>query len=141
MDQALALYHRDFRASRYLAQPHTMLALNVVAAASDAEARRLFTTAQQSFVNLRRGRAGLIPPPVDDIEAYWEPHEKAGVERALACSVVGDAQTVQRGIAAFVDRHRPDELLLVANVFDHAARLRSFEIAAEVMGHGAAAAR
>ena len=133
MDQALAVYHRDFRPSQYLAQPHAMLALNVVAAATDAEAKRLFTTAQQSFVNLRRGKAGLIPPPIDDIEAYWEPHEKLGVENALACSVIGDLDTVKRGIAAFIDRHRPDELLLVANVFDHDARLRSFKLAAEAM--------
>jgi len=133
MDQALALYRRDFRPSQYRSQPYAMLALNVVAAEDDAEARRLFTTAQQSFVNLRRGKPGLIPPPIEDIESYWQPHEKQGVERALACSVVGDRETVKRGIDDFIDRHRPDELLLVANVFDHAARLRSFEIAAEVM--------
>ena len=132
MDQALAVYHRDFRASQYLAKPHAMLALNVVAAATDAEAKRLFTTAQQSFVNLRRGKPGLIPPPIDDIEAYWQPHEKLGVENALACSVVGDPETVKRGIAAFVERHRPDELMLVANVFDHQARLRSFELASRL---------
>ena len=133
MDQALALYHREFRPSARLAQPYAMLALNVVAADSDAQAKRLFTTAQQSFVNLRRGRPGLIPAPIDDIEDYWQPHEKAGVQNALACSVVGDADTVRAGIAAFVDRHRPDELLLVANVFDQQARLRSFEIAAAAM--------
>jgi luciferase family oxidoreductase group 1 len=133
MGQALALYHRDFRPSARLAQPYAMLALNVVAADSDAEARRLFTTAQQSFVNLRRGRAGLIPPPIDDIESYWQPHEKSGVERALACSVVGGRDTVRKGIEDFIDRHRPDELLLVANVFEHRARLRSFEMAADVM--------
>ncbi len=133
MDQALAVYHRDFRPSQYLAQPYAMLALNVVAAATDAEAKRLFTTAQQSFVNLRRGKPGLIPPPIDDIEAYWQPHEKLGVENALACSVIGAPDTVKRGIAKFIDRHRPDELLLVANVFDHGARLRSFELAAEAM--------
>ena len=133
MGQALAVYHRDFRPSQHLARPHAMLALNVVAAATDAEAKRLFTTAQQSFVNLRRGKPGLIPAPIDDIEAYWEPHEKLGVENALACSVVGNPETVKRGIAAFIDRHRPDELMLVANVFDHDARLRSFELAAEAM--------
>ncbi|HEX7801369.1 MAG TPA: LLM class flavin-dependent oxidoreductase [Pseudoxanthomonas sp.] len=136
MDQALAVYHRDFRPSQYLVKPHAMLALNVVAADTDAEAKRLFTTAQQSFVNLRRGKPGLIPPPIDDIETYWQPHEKLGVENALACSVVGDPETVKRGIAAFVDRHRPDELMLVANVFDHSARLRSFEFAAEAMEVG-----
>ncbi len=132
MDEALALYRRDFQPSARLQRPHAMLALNVVAAESDAQARRLFTTQQQAFVNLRRGRPGLIPPPIDDIESFWEPHEKLGVERALACAVVGDADTVQRGIAAFIERHRPDELMLTANIFDHAARVRSFEIAAAV---------
>ncbi len=136
MDQALALYHREFTPSARLQKPYAMLALNVVAAESDAEARRLFTTQQQSFVNLRRGRPGLVPPPIDDIESWWTPIEKHGVERALACSVIGDADTVKQGIAAFVERHRPDELLLTANVFDHAARVRSFEIAADVMRAG-----
>ncbi len=132
MDEALALYRRDFRPSARLQQPYAMLGLNVVAAGSDAEARRLFTTQQQSFINLRRGRPGLIPPPIDDIGSYWTPPEQLMVERALACAVVGDAATVQEGIAAFVARHRPDELLLTANVFEHAARRHSFEIAAAV---------
>ncbi len=133
MDQALALYHRDFRPSRHLEHPYAMLALNVVAADSDAEARRLFTTQQQAFVNLRRGKPGLVPPPIDDIEAFWQPQEKVGVEHALACSVVGSAETVRAGIRAFVDCHRPDELLLTANIFDHQKRLRSFELAAQGM--------
>jgi luciferase family oxidoreductase group 1 len=132
MDEALALYRRDFRPSARLQQPYAMLGLNVVAAGSDAEARRLFTTQQQSFISLRRGRPGLIPPPIDDIESYWTPPEKFMVERALACAVVGAAGTVQDGIAAFIARHRPDELLLTANVFEHAARRQSFEIAAAV---------
>jgi luciferase family oxidoreductase group 1 len=132
MDEALALYRREFKPSRRLQEPHATLALNVVAAANETEARRLFTTQQQSFVKLRRGQPGLIPPPIDDIEAWWTPQEKAGVERALACAVVGDAAQVARGIGEFIARHRPDELLLTANIFDHAARLRSFEIAAGV---------
>ena len=129
MDEAVALYRRDFRPSARLQAPWAILALNVVASASEAESRRLFTTQQQSFVNLRRGRPGRIPPPVDDIEAFWEPHEKAGVERALACTVLGDPQQVGEGLAAFAARHRPDEMMLTANIFDHAARLRSFELA------------
>lgn len=129
MDEAVALYRRDFRPSARLQAPWAILALNVVASASEAESRRLFTTQQQSFVNLRRGRPGQIPPPVDDIEAFWEPHEKAGVERALACTVLGDPQQVGEGLAAFAARHRPDEMMLTANIFDHAARLRSFELA------------
>jgi luciferase family oxidoreductase group 1 len=140
MDEALALYRRDFRPSKRLASPYAMLGVNVVAASSDAEARRLFTTQQQSFINLRRGRPGLIPPPIDDIESYWTPTEKFGVERALACAVIGDAGTVKHGIEAFVARHRPDELMVTANVFDHEARCRSFEIVAEVKARIAATA-
>ncbi|MEL1264666.1 LLM class flavin-dependent oxidoreductase [Pseudoxanthomonas putridarboris] len=136
MDQALLLYHRDFRPSKWLARPHAMLALNVVAAETDAEARHLFTTQQQAFVNLRRGKAGLVPPPIDDIENYWQPHEKLGVEQALACAVVGGPETVRQGIADFIARHRPDEIMLTANIFDHDKRLRSFRIAAEVMSGG-----
>lgn len=130
MTQALELYRREFRPSPRLDKPYAMLALNVIAADTNDEAKRLFTTLQQAFVNLRRGKPGLIPPPIDDIEAFWSPVEKFGVESALACSVVGDAATVERGVAEFVARHRPDELMFTANVFDHAARKRSFEIAA-----------
>jgi luciferase family oxidoreductase group 1 len=132
MDEALALYRRDFRPSKRLQAPYAMLGINIVAAQSDAEAKRLFTTQQQSFINLRRGRPGLIPPPIDDIENYWTPTEKFGVERALACAVIGNADTVKEGIEAFVARHRPDELMVTANVFEHEARCRSFAIVAEV---------
>lgn len=134
MDEALALYHRDFKPSRRLQRPYAMLALNVVAAESDAEARRLFTTQQQSFVRLRRGMPGLVPPPIDDIESFWSPVEKAGVLRTLACAVVGDARTVAAGLEEFVARHRPDELLVTANIFDHEARIRSFAIIAKQAG-------
>lgn len=131
MDDALALYRRDFKPSERLAQPYAMLALNVIGADSVAEAKRLFTTQQQSFVRLRRGQPGLIPPPIDDIEAFWAPHEKTGVEQALACTVLGDAAALREGISAFIDRHQPDELMLTANIFDHEARKRSFAMAAE----------
>ena len=129
MDEALAVYRRDFQPSPRLQQPHAMLGLNVVAADSDAEARRLFTTQQQSFINLRRGRPGLIPAPIDDIDSYWTPPEKLMVERALACAVVGGVDAVADGINAFVARHRPDEVLVTANIFDHEARRHSFELA------------
>ncbi|KAF1703399.1 LLM class flavin-dependent oxidoreductase [Pseudoxanthomonas suwonensis] len=138
MEEAMLVYHRHFRPSKHCDQPRVMLAVNVVAADTDAEARRLFTTPQQAFVNLRRGRPGLIPPPVDDIESYWTPEEKAGVARALACSVVGSRDTVADGLARFVERHRPDELIVVANIHDHQARLDSYRIAAEAWGLQAA---
>ena len=90
---------QKFRPSARWQQPHVMLALNVVAAETDAEAKRLFTTQQQGFVNLRRGRPGLVPPPVADITAVSTPEERVGVDRALACAVVGSPATVARGIA------------------------------------------
>jgi luciferase family oxidoreductase group 1 len=129
MDTALSIYRREFRPSPRLAQPYAMLGLNVVAADTDVEARRLFTTQQQSFINLRRGRPGLVPAPIDDIESYWTPTERLGVERALACAVVGGPAAVQKGLADFIARHQPDELMLTANIFDHNLRRRSFELA------------
>ena len=137
MSEALALYHRDFKPSRRLRAPYAMLALNVVAADTRAQAQRLFTTQQQAFVRLRRGAPGLVPPPVDDIEAFWTPAEKAMVEQALACAVVGDTADVREGIADFARRHRPDELMLTANIFDHGARLHSFALAAQAFGSDA----
>ncbi|GHC09043.1 LLM class flavin-dependent oxidoreductase [Thermomonas carbonis] len=131
MDEALALYHRDFRPSARLRTPYAMLALNVFGADTRAEARRLATTQQQSFVRLRRGELGLVPPPIDDIEAFWTPAEKSMVAEALACSVVGDASDLREGIADFVERHRPDELMLTGNIFDHAARRHSFALASQ----------
>ena len=132
MDEALMLYRRDFKPSTRLDKPYAMLCLNVVAADTDQEARRLFTTQQQSFINLRRGNPGLIPPPIDDIESYWTPTEKYGVEHALACAVVGSPATVREGLDAFIARHRPDELMITTNVFEHALRKRSFELVAEM---------
>jgi len=133
LEQALYVYRDTFRPSPRLEQPHVLLALNVVVADSDAEARRLFTSQQLGFINLRRGRPGLVPPPVDDIDAVSTPQERAGVDQALGCSVIGAPEAVQRGVQAFVERYRPDELMLTANVFDHVARLRSFEMAAGVL--------
>lgn len=134
LDQALESYHRDFRPSPRCRTPRAMLGLNVVAAETDTEARRLFTTQQQMFVNLRRGQIGQVPPPIDDIEKYWEPQEKRATEHALSCSVVGSPTTVRAGVEAFIARYRPDELIITTNTFDPTARLRSFQILAEVLG-------
>ena len=137
LDQALAVYRREFRRSRYLQRPHVMLAINVVAADTDAEAARLFTTQQQAFVNLRRGRPGLVPPPLGSAEAfddYANANERAGVDAALECAAVGSVATVRNKMQAFVHQHRPDELMLTTNVFDHAARVRSFALAMEAWG-------
>ena len=131
LDQALAVYHREFKPSARLAKPHAMLALNVVTADTDEEAARLFTTQQQAFVNLRRGRPGLVPPPLASAAAindYCTPAEKHMIDSTLACRAVGSPATVRAQMQAFVERHRPDELILTANIFDHAARVRSFEL-------------
>ena len=134
--EALALYRREFTPSNRLAAPHVMLAVNVVCAASDAEARRLFTTQQQAFVRLRRGEPGLVPPPLesaDALGAFCSPTERYGIDRALACAAVGAPATVAAGVAGFIARHRPDELILTANIFDHDARLRSFAMAMDAV--------
>ena len=139
MEEALAVYRSRFEPSKRLAKPRVMLALNVVAANTDEEARRLFTTQQQAFVNLRRGPPGLVPPPLataEAIDTFCTPQEKAGVDAALACAVVGSRETVGAGLRAFADAHRPDELLLTANIFDHAARVQSFELAMQAAAAG-----
>ena len=132
MLQALHLYRSGFVPSKQLDRPYAMLGANVLAADTDAEARRQFTSQQQSFINLRRGTPGQVPPPLDDIDAYWSPAEKAMVERSLACTFVGSAASVGRGLAAFLDATQPDELMITAHIYDQPARLRSIEIVAEV---------
>ena len=133
LEPAIEVYRTTFRPSAQLAEPWLMLAFNVFAAGSDAEGRRLRTSMQQAFINLRTGTLGPLPRPVDDIAALYDPAALALVDRALSCSAAGSPETVRRGIAEFVARHRPDELILTGQIHDHAARLRSFEIAAEVM--------
>jgi luciferase family oxidoreductase group 1 len=132
MMQALRLYRSGFRPSKQVDQPYAMVCVNVIAAATDAEARRLFTSHQQAFALLRRGTPGQIPPPIDDIEAFWSPAEKAMASQSLACSVVGADRTVERGLNEFIEIAKPDELMIAALIYDQAARLRSYEIAAEV---------
>jgi luciferase family oxidoreductase group 1 len=136
LEEALTVYRREFQPSARLAQPYAMLAMNVVVADTDAEAARLFTTQQQAFVNLRRGRPGLVPPPLESaraIEAYASPDELAGVNRALSVAVVGSPATVRDGVNAFIAKHRPEEMMFTANIFDHAARIRSFELAMQTL--------
>jgi len=133
MRQAVDLYRRTFRPSEQLDRPHVMLGLNVFAAETDAEARRLFSSLQQQFLALVRGTPGQLKPPVDDIERLWDASEAEHIRRSLACSVVGDPGAVHAGIQRFVDDLRPDELMLTGQIHDHDARLRSFAIAADAM--------
>lgn len=128
---ALEVYRSRFQPSEALDRPYAMVGAPVFAADSDTEAQRLFTSAQQQFLNLRRGMPGQLPPPVDSMEGRWTPAEQAMVARALACAVVGAPDTVRAGLAAFIERTGADELMVTAQIFDHAARLRSFEIVAE----------
>lgn len=133
MSQAAALYRREFKPSAQLNKPYLMLALNVFAAETTAEARHLFTSPQQQFVNLVRGVPGLLPAPVDDMNHIWQAHEKAYVDKALACSVIGNPAEVKRGILDFIAEHKPDELMLTSMMHEPKARQRSFEIAAELI--------
>jgi alkanesulfonate monooxygenase SsuD/methylene tetrahydromethanopterin reductase-like flavin-dependent oxidoreductase (luciferase family) len=110
-----------------------MVGVNVFAADTDAGARRLFTSLQRQFINLRRGVPGLLQPPDDALEENSSEMEQAGVGRMLACSVVGSAETVRRGLESFISRTQADEIMVTAQIFDHVARLRSYEIVAGVM--------
>ena len=140
MDHALEIYRSRFKPSRQLDKPHVMLGLNVFAAPTDAEAKLVFTSLQQAFVNLRTGRPGKLPPPVENYDRELEPAARAMLAQALSCAVVGSPETVRQGIDAFIRRTGADELMVTAQIFDHAARVRSFEILAQVHKEMAAAA-
>jgi len=133
LDEALAVYRVRFQPSRDWPRPHFMLAINVFAAETDAEGARLMTSMQQAFANLRSGRPGPLPRPVDDIDAAIGPAYRAMVDEALAVRAVGAPSSVRAALARLIDRHRPDEVILTGQIHDHSARLRSFEIAAEAM--------
>jgi luciferase family oxidoreductase group 1 len=131
MQDAVSIYRSRFQPSDQLAAPYVMLGVNVIAAETDAEARFLFSSLQQSFLNSRRGRPGKLPPPVDDLDARLDPYGKAMLADSLTCSIVGGAATVRRGLDEFVASTGADELMVTAQIFDHGARKRSFEILAE----------
>jgi luciferase family oxidoreductase group 1 len=130
--RALAVYRGSFRPSPQLSRPHAMLGVNVLAAESEAEARRLFTSQQQAFLGVRRGMPGRVPPPVDDLDAWCTPAERAQLDHLLTYSFVGSAATVEQGLRRFIGATRADELMLTAQVYDQAARLRSYEIVAGI---------
>jgi luciferase family oxidoreductase group 1 len=133
---ALQVYRERFQPSTQLDRPYAMVGVNVIAADTDAEARRLFTSAQQAFANMLRGTRGKLPAPIDDIETYWSPMEKAHATNMLSCSVVGSPGTVRRGIEELIERTGADEFIVAAAIHDHAARLRSYEILAEAAPRG-----
>lgn len=129
---ALQAYRGGFQPSEYLDRPYAMVGVNVVAADTDEEARRLFTSMQVQSTDMLRGIRGQVGPPVEDIEAYWTPHEKQAVEHKLICSFVGSGETVGRDLATFVEQTGADEVISTVRIFDSEACLRSLEILSEV---------
>ncbi|HBB86053.1 MAG TPA: LLM class flavin-dependent oxidoreductase [Blastocatellia bacterium] len=135
---ALEIYRAQFKPAKHnkslqqLDSPYVMVGVNVIAADTDKEALRLFTTVQQSFTNLLRGSPGKLQPPIDDIEQYWTPPEKHHASRMLKYSMVGSPETVRRELETFVALTKADELMVVCSLHDHAARVRSYEIVAEI---------
>jgi luciferase family oxidoreductase group 1 len=127
---ALDIYRKQFKPSAQLDHPYAMAGVNVVAADTDDAARRLFTTVQQSFTNLVRGTGGKLQPPIDNIDDYWTPAEKHHASHMLKYSIVGSGKTVRRELEEFVRLTNADELMIVTSLYDHPARVRSYEIIA-----------
>jgi luciferase family oxidoreductase group 1 len=130
MMRAIQLYRANFRPSAQLEKPHVMLGLSVVAAETDAEARYLFSSLQQSFINLRTGRPGKLPKPVADFDSNLDPRARVMLAQTLSCAVVGGPETVRRDLAAFIATTGADELMVTGNIHDHQLRRRSYEILA-----------
>ena len=132
LPSALKIYRKQFRPSKQLEQSYAMAGLNVVAADTDDEARRLFTTVQQSFTNLVRGAGGKLQAPIDNIDDYWNSMEKYHAEHMLKYSIVGSCETVRTELVKFLELTQADELMIVTSIYDHTARVRSYEIVAEL---------
>ena len=130
--QAFQAYRQLFRPSAQLDKPYTMAGLQVIVADTDAEAQRLFTSIQMAFANMVRGARGKMRPPIDDIETYWTPAEKAHAQHMLTYAFVGSQETVRRGLQGFADLTGVDELMVTTSIYDHGARLRSYELLAEI---------
>ncbi len=131
LHQALEVYRANFQPSEQLQRPYALIGVNVIAAETDDEARVLATSQQMTFADMFRGMPSLLKPPVDDIEAYWTPREKAQSEQMLSCSVVGSAETVRAGLNQLVADTNADELMIVSDIFDFGKRVRSIKIAAQ----------
>jgi luciferase family oxidoreductase group 1 len=132
MMEAIDIYRARFRASVQLDKPYVMLGFNIFAADTDAEAHLLATSMQQAFVNLRTGRPGQLPHPVEGYADQLPPPARAMLDDVLSCSAIGSPETVRKAVAAFVARTQPQELMITSQIFDHAARLHSYKIAAEI---------
>jgi luciferase family oxidoreductase group 1 len=131
LEVALHLYRRDFQPSRALEKPYVIIGAGVFAADTDAEARRLFTSAQLQFLSMIRGRPGKLPPPVDSLDDHCSPAERAAIDERTRCGAIGSPDTVRRRFQELLTLTGADEIIATGQIYDHAARLRSFEIAAE----------
>ena len=132
LGQAIKAYREQFKPSTYLDKPYVMLAANLLLADDDETAQYHFTSAQQSFVRLRRGETGQMPKPTHDMDSIWSQAEKMMVDNALSVSFIGSVETVKPKLAAFLATHQPDELIVTANVHNQAARIRSLELTPEL---------
>jgi alkanesulfonate monooxygenase SsuD/methylene tetrahydromethanopterin reductase-like flavin-dependent oxidoreductase (luciferase family) len=121
------MYRERFQPSAMLRQPHLMVGVQVIAAETDAAARRLFTTPQQRFLQLIRNRPVELLPPVDSMEPLWEEYERAAVESKLGAAIVGSDATVKSGMEKLVEETGADELIVVTDTFEPADRLQSYE--------------
>jgi len=130
MMQAIALYRATFKPSAQLAKPYVMLGYNVFAADTDEEAKFLATSMQQAFVSLRSGRPGRLQPPVEGYLDSIAPHQRDVLDEILSCAAIGSPDTVKRTLKAFIEQTGADELMITSQIFDHAARLRSYAITA-----------
>lgn len=129
--EALAIYRQHFTASEQLDRPYAMAGVNVIAADDPREAKKLFTSLQTSFMRLRRGMPGQLPPPVDSLDSDWSISEQASAAHSLRYAYVGTRDSVRRGLQNFVAQTGVDEVIISGHIYDHAARLKSFEIAAD----------
>lgn len=134
MQEAIHIYRTQFRPSAQLDTPYVMLGFSVFAAETDDQGHFLASSMQQMILNLRRGRPTTLQPPVDDFLGRLAPHERLMLEEALSCSAIGSPASVRAAMTEFIERTGADELIITCQIFDHAARLRSYEIAAEVRG-------
>ena len=129
--EAMTIYRELFKPSEQLSAPYCAFVVNVVAADTDEEAEHLFTTLQQNVVRMRRNTRGQLPPPIANLDEFCEPHEQAAAAHQLQCSIVGSLETVKKGMRHWLDKTGANEIICTGQIFDHQARLKSFEIAAQ----------
>jgi luciferase family oxidoreductase group 1 len=130
---ALRIYRENFQPSAELNHPHAIIGAGIYAADTDEQARKIFSSAQLQTLNLIRGRPGKLPPPIEDIESRWSPDERVAINQRPRYAAVGSGRTVEQRLGEIIDETSADEIILTAQIFDHGSRLRSFEIAAEIL--------